>query len=176
MTAPRDLESLLARALRDPSQAGASTEAIAHVKAVGRAELARGGVPRHRWFSELLGAASDAVQAVLLHDRLAGAAPGFRASSTLRQRVFGAPVAPGVELDVESHAQGDGTVLVRGMVTGSETGSRTRLLVREQGDESGRELPVTDDGRFEFASRAREVQLVASVGSRTILVDGLELP
>jgi hypothetical protein len=48
--------------------------------------------------------------------------------------------------------------------------------VREQGDESGRELPVTDDGRFEFASRAREVQLVASVGSRTILVDGLELP
>lgn len=176
MTAPRDLESLLARALRDPSQAGASPEAIARVKAAGRAELARGGVPGNRWFAELLGAAVDAVQAVLLHDRLAGAAPGFRSSSTLRQRVFGAEFAPGVELDVESHAQGDGTVLVRGLVTGAEPGGRTRLLVRERGDEAGRELPVTTDGRFEFASRAREVQLVASLGSRTILVDGLELP
>jgi hypothetical protein len=77
MTAHRDLESLLARALRDPSQAGASTEAIARVKAVGRAELARGGVPRHRWFSELLGAASDAVTTVT-----AGPAPSGQCRSS----------------------------------------------------------------------------------------------
>ncbi len=176
MTDPRDLESLLSRALRDASQEGASAEAIARVKAAGREVLARGAVATRPWFAALLDAAGDAVQAVLLHDRLAGAAPGFRSASTLRQRVFGAADASGIELDLESHAQGDGTVLVRGMVTSGDARLRTRLLVRERGDDAGRELPVASDGRFEFSSRAREVQLVASAGDRTVLVDGLELP
>ena len=176
MTEPRDLETLLSRTLRDPSQEGASEPAIARIKAEGREMLARGASAARPWYAAILDAAGEAVQAVLLHDRLAGAAPGFRAASSMRQRVFGAADSSGIELDLESHAQGDGTVLVRGMVTSAEPRRRMRLVVRERGNDAGRELPVANDGRFEFTSRAREVQMVASVGDRTILVDGLDLP
>ena len=170
-----DLENLLARALREETQRGASPDAIARIRAVGHEHLARIAAGRSpaAWFGRFLDAAAEAVRGTLVHEQLAGAAAGLRSTAAVRQRVYGADGGT-LELDLESTEEGDGTCRVRGMCSGPA--GHARVLVLEEGAAEPRELDCTADGRFEFTTASGRVDLATSMGSSVLVVDGIELP
>jgi hypothetical protein len=174
MTDPQ-FEHLLARSLREDSQRGASPEAIARILATGHEYLARiaAGRTPAAWFARLLDAAAEVVQGSLAHEQLAGAAAGLRSGATVRQRVFGAD-GSAAQLDLESSEDGDGTCRVRGWRSGPSGASR--VLVLEEGSSEPREVPCTEDGRFEFTTASGRVDLATSMGSSVLVVDGVDLP
>lgn len=170
-----DFENLLARALREETQRGASPEAIERIRATGHEHLARLAAGRSpaAWFGRLLDAAAEAVRGTLVHEQLAGAAAGLRSTAAVRQRVYGADGGT-LELDLESTEEGDGTCRVRGMCSGPA--GHARVLVLEEGAAEPRELACTADGRFEFSTASGRVDLATSMGSSVLVVDGIELP
>lgn len=170
-----DFETLLARALRDETQRGASPEAIARIRAAGHEHLARiaAGRTPAAWFGRLVDAAAEAVRGSLVHEQLAGAAIGLRSTASVRQRVYGS-AGGAMELDLESIEEGDGTCRVRGLCSGPA--GHARVLVLEEGAAEPRELACTADGRFEFTTASGRVDLATSMGSSVLVVDGVDLP
>lgn len=178
MPAPDDLESLLARALRDDAMRGASPQALELIRAAGRELLAQRAAGATPWYARLLGSAVQALEAVLIHDQGAGATPGFRSDAAVRQRVLsgGSPDGPAIEIDLESQRREDGMIVLRGQCAGDSGSAPLRVVVRSPDALDGLEVPCSTDGRFECVAAPGSVDIAISVSGRIIVAGGLDVP